>query len=53
MKLVFTIVLCDIDTEAKETMFIIETGFLFCEAQAEAEETVEHRAWLITSVEYV
>jgi hypothetical protein len=34
-------------------MFIIETGFLFCEAQAEAEETVEHRAWLITSVEYL
>jgi hypothetical protein len=42
MKLVFTIVLRDIDIEAKETMFIIERGFLFCEAQAEAKETVEH-----------
>jgi hypothetical protein len=46
MKLVFTIVLRDtcVDTGAKETMFIIETSFLFCGAQAEAEETVEHRA---------
>ena len=55
MKLVFTIVLCDthLDTEAKETMFIIETSFLFCGVQAEAELTVEHRAWLITSAEYL
>lgn len=45
MKLVFTIVLCDthLDTEAKETMFIIETSFLFCGVQAKAELTVEHR----------
>jgi len=44
MKLVFTIVLRDIDTEAKEAVFVIETCVLFCEAQAEAKETVEHRA---------
>jgi hypothetical protein len=34
-------------------MFIIERGFLFCEAQAEAKETVEHWTWLITGVEYL
>jgi len=32
VKLVFTVVLCDIDIEAKDTVFIIERGFLFCEA---------------------
>jgi hypothetical protein len=53
MKLVFTIVHCDINTEVKNTMFIVETGFLFCEAQAEAKETVEHRARFITSIEYL
>jgi hypothetical protein len=53
MILVFTMVLCDIHTEDIGTVFISETGFLFCEAQAEAEETVEHLESFIINVEYL
>lgn len=35
-------ILCDISGEAEVTCFVIETAFVFCEVQAEAEEIVDH-----------
>jgi hypothetical protein len=39
-------------TEVKETAFVTDTGYVFWDAQASAEETVEREVALIVNLEY-
>ena len=44
--------LCQLQTQAKETYFINDTGCVFRDIQAEAKETVEYQVSLIVNPEY-
>ena len=44
--------LCELQTQAKETYFINDTGCVFCDILAEAKETVEHQISLIVNLKY-
>lgn len=48
----WTLFLCELHTQVKETYFINDTGSVFCYIQAESTETVEHQVSLIVNLKY-